>query len=123
MMMHRTRHLAPSGLALAACLWLCACASLGAGGTASPFRDPTMSMQNAYDSVVVGKTTQAEAMAVLGPATEIQFDSGYAVWVYRAGAAEPDADRAEFVILFAPSGVVKKTRLRPATAGRSANAS
>lgn len=108
------------GLALAACLWLGACGSLNAGRTAPPFRDPAMSMQNAYDTMVVGKTTQAEAMAALGPATEIKFDSGYAVWVYRARAAEPDADRAEFVILFAPSGVVKKTRLRPAYAGRSA---
>jgi hypothetical protein len=77
-----------------------------------------MSMQNAQDTIVVGTTTQAEAMAALGPATEIQFDSGYAVWVYRARATESDADRAEFVLLFAPSGVVKKTRLRPAYGGR-----
>lgn len=123
-MMHRTRqHLVPTGLALAACLWLCACASLDAGGTAQPFRDPGMSMQNAYDAVLVGKATQAETMAALGPATEIPFDNGYAVWVYRARAAEPDADRAEFVILFAPSGVVKKKRLRLAPAGRSAGSS
>ncbi len=106
-----------AGLALAACLWLSACGSLNAGRTAPPFRDPAMSMQSAHGTIVVGKTTQAEAMAALGPATEIRFDSGYAVWVYRARAAEPDADRAEFVILFAPSGVVKKTRLRPAHAG------
>lgn len=114
MMVHLTRqHFFHAGLALAACLCLCACASLDAGDAAPPFRDPTMSMQNAYDTVVAGKTTQAETMAALGPATEIQFDSGYAVWVYRAKAAQPDADRAEFVVLFAPSGIVKKTRLRP----------
>lgn len=118
MMMHRTsKHLVRAGLALAACLCLSACGSLNTGGTAPPFRDPAMSMQSAYDTIVVGKTTRAEALAALGPATEIQFDSGYAVWVYRARAAEPDADRAELVILFAPSGVVKRMRLRPAHAG------
>ena len=124
MTMHRTnKTLIRAGLALAAFLWLSACGSLNAGGTAPPFRDPTMSMQNAYDTVVVGKTSQAEAMAVLGPATDIQFDSGYAVWVYRAKVKESDADRAEFVILFEPSGVVKKTRIRPSYAGRGADPS
>jgi hypothetical protein len=82
-----------------------------------------MSMQKAYDTMVVGKTTQVEAMVTLGPTTEIRFDSGYAVWVYRARAVEPDADRAELVILFAPSGIVKKVRLRPAYAGRGADPS
>lgn len=122
-MQRTSKTVARAGLALAACLWLGACGSLNAGRTAPPFRDPAMSLQNAYDAMVVGQTTQAQALAALGPATEIQFDSGYAIWVYRARAAETDADRAEFVILFAPSGVIKKTRLRPAYAGRSANAS
>lgn len=124
MMMRLTsKPLVHAGLALGASLWLSACGSLNAGGTAPPFRDATMSLQNAYDTMVPGKNTRADAMAALGPATEIQFDSGYAVWVYRARAAGPDADRAEFVILFAPSGVVKKTRLRQAHAGRSAGSS
>lgn len=105
-------HLSHAGLALAACLWLSACAGLDAGSNAPSFRDPAMSMPGAYDTIVAGKTTQSEVLAALGPATEIQFDSGYAVWVYRARAAVPDADRAEFVILFAPSGIVKRTRLR-----------
>jgi len=115
MMRQRTnKRLVRVGLALVASLWLGACGSLNAGRTAPPFRDPAMSMQSAHDTIEEGKTTQAEALAALGPTTEIRFDSGYAVWVYRARTAEPDADRAEFVILFAPSGVVKKTRLRPA---------
>lgn len=104
------------GVALASCQGLVACSSLGAGGTASTLRDPTMSLQSAQDAVVVGQTTQAQALAALGPASEIRFDSGYAVWVYRARAVEPGADRAEFAILFAPSGIAKKTRLRPADA-------
>ena len=113
-MHHTCTHLVRVGLELAACVWLSACAGLNAGDTAPPFRDPTLSMQKAQDTIVVGTTTQADAMAALGPATEIQFDSGYAVWVYRAQAAGPDGDRDEFAILFAPSGIVKKTRLRPA---------
>ena len=124
MMLHPTsKHLVRAGLALAACLWLSACGSLDAVSTASLFRDPTMSMQNAQETVVVGKTSQTEAMAALGPATEIRFDSGYAIWVYRARSAESDADRAELLILFAPSGVVKKTRIRPSYAGRVADPS
>ncbi len=113
MMVHFTgNNLVRAALTLVTCLGLSACGSLNAGGTAPPFRDVTLSMQGAYDTIVAGKTTRAEALAALGPATEIQFDSGYAVWVYRARAAQADADRAELVIVFAPSGVVKKMRLR-----------
>ena len=103
-----------AGLVLAGCQWLSACGNLGASNGGPPFRDPTMSMQSAKDAIVLGQTTQAEVKVALGPATEIRFDSGYTVWVYRAAAAIPETDRAELVILFAPSGIVKKTRLRPA---------
>ena len=102
-----------TGFMLASSQWLSACGSLGAGSSGPPFRDPSMSMQSAQDAIIPGQTTQAEARAALGPATEIRFDSGYAVWVYRDKATEPGGDRAEFVVLFAPSGIVKKTRLRP----------
>lgn len=113
-----------ANIALICCLWLTACGSplalFGAGNTAPPFRDPQMTMQAAQDAVVAGQTTQAQAKAALGPATEITFDSGYSVWVYRAHGSELDASKAELVILFAPSGIVKKTRLRPSTAGQIA---
>lgn len=107
-------------LALAACVWLTACGNLTGGSTAPPFRDPTLSMQSAHETVVVGQTTQAEALFALGPAIEIQFDSGYAVWVYRAKTGRPNADKAEFVILFAPTGIAAKIRLRPAYTGQNA---
>ena len=103
-----------AGFVLAVCPWFIACGSLSAGDATPTFRDPSMSMQKARDVIVVGVTTQAETMAALGPATEIRFDSGYAIWVYRARAADSGADRAEFVILFTPSGIAKKTRLRSA---------
>ena len=102
-----------AGLALAGCHGLIACGSLSPGDATPTFRDPSMSMQNARDAIVVGVTTQAQTKAALGPATEIRFDSGYAIWVYRARAADSGADRAEFVILFTPSGIAKKTRLGP----------
>ena len=108
------RRLWQASLLLVGCQWLVACGRLRASDAVPTFRNTGISMQDARDAIVVGQTTQAETMATLGPATEIRFDSGYAVWVYRDRAAEPGADRAEFVVLFAPSGIVKKTRLRPA---------
>ena len=67
---------------------------------------------------------------MLGPASIVRFDSGYEVWVYRLARDGPartrpehaEADdatrepRGEFVILFAPSGLAIKVRLRPAVA-------
>ena len=98
-------------------MWLAGCAGPGlfnAGNDAPPFSNPTLSMQNASDSVTVGKSSKTDVLAALGAATVINFDSGYEVWVYRAKSREPAEAKAEFVILFSPDGVVKKTRLRPA---------
>ena len=53
-------------------------------------------------------------IAALGAATVINFDSGYEVWVYRAKSRGAAENTAEFVVLFTPDGVVKKSRLRPA---------
>lgn len=78
-----------------------------------PFRDPALSMQNASDAIVTGQSSRADVMAALGPATVVRFDSGYEVWAYRGKTSKAAAPGAEFVILFAPSGVVKKTRIRP----------
>ena len=78
-----------------------------------PFRDHGMSMQNANDAIVIGQSRRADVMAVLGPATVVQFDSGYEVWAYRGKTSKSADPGAEFVILFAPSGTVKKTRIRP----------
>ena len=104
-------------IACACCLWLAACAGPGlfnAGSDAPPFSNPALSMQSASDSITIGKSSKADVMTALGAATVINFDSGYEVWVYRAKSREPAEAKAEFVILFAPDGVVRKTRLRPA---------
>ena len=104
-------------LVYATCVGLAACATPGLFNNspdAPPFSNPTLSMQNASDAVTVGKTSKADVLAALGPATVINFDSGFEVWVYRAKSREPAEAKAEFVILFAPDGIVRKTRLRPA---------
>ncbi len=103
-------------IAFVGCLWLAACAGpglFGGGPDAPPFSNPTLSMQSASDSITVGKSSKAGVMAALGAATVINFDSGYEVWVYRAKSREPAEAKAEFVILFSPDGVVRKTRVRP----------
>ena len=104
-------------IATMCCLWLAACAGPGvfnAGKDSPPFNNPALSMQSASDSITIGKSSKADVMAALGAATVINFDSGYEVWVYRAKSREPAEAKAEFVILFASDGLVKKTRLRPA---------
>ena len=106
-----------NGFAFACCLLLAACAGPGlfsGSSDAPPFSNPALSIQDATDSITPGKTSKADVTAVLGAATVINFDSGYEVWVYRAKSRGPAEAKAEFVILFAPDGVVKKTRLRPA---------
>ena len=103
-------------IAAVCCLWLAACAGpglFGGGPDAPPFSNPTLTMQSASDSITIGKSSKADVMAALGAATVINFDSGNEVWVYRAKSREPAETKAEFVILFSPDGVVRKTRLRP----------
>ena len=106
-------------IACASCLWLAGCAGPGlftGGADTSAFSNPAVSMQNAGDAIVIGKTTKAEVLAALGAATVINFDSGFEVWVYRAKSRAPAETKAEFVILFGPDGIVKKKRLQPSYA-------
>jgi hypothetical protein len=68
------------------------------------------------DAAAREPATPADALAAPGPPAVVKFDNGYEVRVYRGKPSESKADRAEFVMLFAPSGIVKKTRVRPAYA-------
>jgi hypothetical protein len=102
--------------------------------------------RNAGDAITIGKSTKADVIAALGKTTVVSFDSGFEVWVYRIlgervvgeTAAKPSwlerilhagsekeisHGKTEFVILFAPSGVVAKTRIRPAPARGEAKGS
>ena len=59
--------------------------------------------------LAIGKSTKDDALAALGAGEIIGFDSGYEVWVYRA---KPPARHGELVLLFEPSGVLSRSRLR-----------
>ena len=66
-----------------------------------------------------GRSTKADVLAALGKTTAITFDSGYEVWVYHVkDQATRDARPAEFIVLFDPSGILAKTRTRPAPSPR-----
>ena len=95
------------------------------GGCATPGGpEPTFTKATAVPAsaanggIVVGKSTKSDVIAALGTTTAILFDSGYEVWVYHlasGGNGRSEPVKSEFVVLFAPSGVVAKTRIKPAT--------
>jgi hypothetical protein len=95
-----------------------ACATIVAGCAMQPSTTPSavvtsprtkvIAAQRLKDAVAIGKSTKADVIASLGETLVISFDTGYEVWVYRLA----EDRRAEFVILFAPSGLVTKTRIR-----------
>lgn len=89
-------------------------------------------LERAADAIAVGRSTRADVAAALGETLAITFESGFEIWVYRLAGDPPvkpgtargvarNAEKGpesraagEFIVLFAPSGVVAKTRLRPA---------
>lgn len=88
-------------------------------GCATPTRTPppgpgeVASAQAARDAVILGKSTKAEVRATLGKGTEIPFDTGYEVWVYRQQLKEKEKPpRSELVLLFDRAGILSKARLR-----------
>ena len=119
--------------ALAGCIAGCAIQPSTAPSAVVTARRMTLiAADRVKDAVAIGKSTRADVIAALGGTLVISFDNGYEIWVYRlvndAPAKETlgqhisrmgsrKAERettAEFVILFAPSGLVAKTRIRPA---------
>ena len=92
-------------------------------------------MTTAAEAATVARSlrggTRGDVIAAFGPATVIRFDSGYEVWLYRleepASAHKPgnapttpepahsDRPSSELVLLFSPSGVVDKVRVRSAS--------
>ena len=125
------------GVVYAFCACVARCAVPGASpvttGTAAA---NTISARNARDAITIGKSTKADVIAAFGKTTVVSFDSGFEVWVYQitgervtgktaakaswverilhAGSEKETRGKTEFVVLFAPSGVVAKTRIRPA---------
>jgi hypothetical protein len=113
----RGKKLFRASLAFAACTCVAGCA----GFQRSPTKAETtallpgeiLSAQAAKDTISIGKSTKSDVTAALGQAVVIDFDSGYEVWVYREKTQDKaPPPRTEFVLLFAPSGIVTKTRIR-----------
>lgn len=92
--------------ALLALLFVSACAS-------PPPEAQPPSLRPAFERLVIGKSTKADVRAALGEAIVVDFDSGYEVWVYRERPREnAPSPGTELVLLFDPSGVLTKTRIR-----------
>jgi len=94
--------------------------------------DTLLEFEYMDDGALAGKSTRADVIAERGPAkTVVRFDTGFEVWLYRLPQEAPagqtlaqriermislDAEQEtteEFLVLFAPSGQVAKTRTRP----------
>ena len=102
---------------LAACLLIGGCTLLQPPLTnvdAPPLRQgEVLSAAAAANAVTIGKSTRADIRAALGKPVVIDFESGYEVWVYKERPREKTTLPApEFVLLFAPSGILTKTRIR-----------
>ena len=136
-----------AGLVFALCAEVTGCAGTGTSSltsaTALLSGTRTVSGRDLRDAIAIGRSTKADLIAALGKTTVISFDSGFEVWVYqysgdnlpgetaadaksaernRAGSDPGTAAGGEFVVLFAPSGVVTKTRIRPAPPRSAATA-
>ena len=121
------------GVVVAFCVCVCICV----GGCASPRTAATpdgattISANAANAAIVIGKSNKGDVTAALGKTTVIGFESGFEVWIYHVAGATPPktgwaerigfaaegkgaSGKTEFVVLFAPSGVVTKVRLRVA---------
>ena len=72
-----------------------------------------LSAQAAQDVLSIGGSTKADVRAALGQAVVVDFSSGYEVWVYRERPKEESTvSKTELVLLFSPSGILSKTRVR-----------
>ena len=114
--------------AFCACVTGCAVTGTSSVTTATATPATAISTDNARNAVTIGKSTKADVIAALGKTTVVSFDSGFEVWVYhimgdtpvkvswweRTDATKKARGKTEFVVLFAPSGTVTKTRIRPA---------
>jgi len=106
-------------LALIACILVSGCAVLEfPNPKTKPEGTPlgaaeVRSAQAAAGAIAVGRSTKADVRAALGEAIVLDFASGYEVWVYRERLGEKAKPPAtELVLLFEPSGILTKRRIR-----------
>lgn len=91
-----------------------ACACLGACATPPAPPGTQANAARIGSAVIVGTSTRESVRAALGPTRSIAFDSGVEVWLYQIPRGR--GLFSEYVILFGPDGVVRKTRERPPSA-------
>jgi hypothetical protein len=116
---------------LSAVLIALACLALGGCATSAPQQGSRAASSAAVmEAVALGSSSKADVESRLGTAhAKVKFDSGYEVWAYQFAPASSLMDNigaffqqlqssnappgmTEVVILFAPSGVATKIRLR-----------
>ena len=92
------------------CVLLAGCATQAPKPAAPPPLGPgeVRSAASAAGALAIGQSTKADVRAALGQATAVDFPSGYDVWVYREQAPAS----GELVLLFEPSGLLTKARVR-----------
>ena len=121
------------GVVCALCFGIGGCAEsrtpVAPNATVTPLQAKVLPAEDSASAIVPGESTKADVVAALGKTAAIRFDSGFEVWVYRIAsdappaaraaqrperqdAAEDEPAKAELVVLFDPSGVVKKKRMR-----------
>jgi len=100
--------------ALLACALLAGCALTQPKPAEKPLGPgEIVSALEAANALRVGTSTKSDVRAALGQATVVDFPSGYDVWVYRERRDPKDPKTsAELVLLFEPSGILAKTRVR-----------
>lgn len=102
-----------SAALIALCVSLAGCAS--SGGPAPSFTKGTAVPESvATGGIAIGRSTKSDVRKALGVTAEVTFDSGYELWVYHLDGRPGSKVADEFVVLFSPSGVVTKTRIRRA---------
>jgi hypothetical protein len=116
-------------IALVAAASLAGCSSLDLGdrapegpGSARTPAGQLLAPRDAMARLSLGHMRKADVGTALGRAIVVPFDSGYEVWVYRwPGAERSTRSATELVLLFDPSGLLTKARLRPGVDESSAH--
>ena len=92
---------------------LAACALLGGCALLQPPppkpAPPGPSLSELLPALAIGESSKADVLAAFGEPVAVDFPSGYEVWVYRE---KSPARTAELVLLFDPTGILAKTRVR-----------
>ena len=99
-------------------LFVAGCAAVAPKPEEKPLGPGEVASAHAAKEILeLRETTKADVRKALGEAVVVDFASGYAVWVYRERSKQLEKEKppipgAELVLLFEPSGILTKTRVR-----------